>query len=157
MITLQEFISILETNPGATYRIVLPDNTDVPPHFHVTEVGRVRKDFIDCGGTTRHTDACVLQIWVADDTDHRLETTKLAKIIQKGASLFASTDIPLEIEYDSGVISQYPVQKMDVTDSGIVIRLVTKHTACLAPELCAVDLPLVTLNAPSPGCGPGCC
>lgn len=159
MITLKEFHSIISAKPGVTFQVFLPDLAAVPPHFHVTEVGRVRKDFIDCGGTMRHTDTCVLQVWVANDTDHRLETTKLDKIIQKGASLFPSTDIPLEIEYDNGVISQYPVQDVEVTESGIVMRLATKHTACLAPELCAVDLPLVTLNAPSPACGPGtgCC
>ncbi len=31
----------------------LPDNTYLPVHFHVTEVGLVTKHFIDCGGTER--------------------------------------------------------------------------------------------------------
>lgn len=26
----------------------------VPEHFHVTEVGIITKDFIDCGGKVRH-------------------------------------------------------------------------------------------------------
>ena len=31
----------------------LPDGSLVPSHFHVTEVGKVSKHFIDCGGTLR--------------------------------------------------------------------------------------------------------
>jgi hypothetical protein len=32
----------------------------VPTHYHITEVGKVQKDFIDCGGTVRSSTACVL-------------------------------------------------------------------------------------------------
>jgi hypothetical protein len=31
------------------------------------------KEFIDCGGTVRSTNACVLQVWVANDVDRRLQ------------------------------------------------------------------------------------
>ena len=31
----------------------LPNGDLVPNHFHVTEVGRVTKNFIDCGGKIR--------------------------------------------------------------------------------------------------------
>ena len=34
----------------------LPDGSLVPSHFHVTEVGKVSKHFIDCGGTVRQED-----------------------------------------------------------------------------------------------------
>lgn len=44
----------------------------VPLHFHITEVGLITKNFIDCGGDV-HTDKLVnLQIWVANDVHHRL-------------------------------------------------------------------------------------
>lgn len=32
---------------------VLPDGTQVPAHFHVTEVGANTRHFIDCGGQER--------------------------------------------------------------------------------------------------------
>ncbi len=31
----------------------LPNGELVPNHFHVTEVGKITKNFIDCGGTLR--------------------------------------------------------------------------------------------------------
>jgi hypothetical protein len=39
----------------------------VPEHFHVTEVGVVTKDFIDCGGTVRHEKVANFQLWDAND------------------------------------------------------------------------------------------
>ena len=117
---------------------MLPDKSFVPAHYHITEVGRVRKDFIDCGGTVRSTTSCVLQVWVADDRDHRLETTKLAGIMGVAAGLLGSDDLPVEVEYEEGVISQYPIGGMEVTPSGLLFHLGTKHTACLAPEKCKV-------------------
>ena len=36
-----------------TIAFQLPNGTLVPNHFHVTEVGKISKHFIDCGGTVR--------------------------------------------------------------------------------------------------------
>ena len=59
---LDTILAILSENPAAAVHLMLPDHSFVPAHFHVTEVGRVHKDFIDCGGTVRSTTACVLQV-----------------------------------------------------------------------------------------------
>ena len=136
--TVQEFRAALAAHPDARMHWMLPDKSFVPAHYHITEVGRVRKDFIDCGGTVRSTTSCVLQVWVADDRDHRLETTKLAGIMGVAAGLLGSDDLPVEVEYEEGVISQYPIGGMEVTPSGLLFHLGTKHTACLAPEKCKV-------------------
>jgi len=136
--TVQEFRAALAAHPDARMHWMLPDKSFVPAHYHITEVGRVRKDFIDCGGTVRSTTSCVLQVWVANDLDHRLETTKLAGIMGVAAGLLGSDDLPVEVEYEEGVISQYPVGGMEVTPSGLLFHLGTKHTACLAPEKCKV-------------------
>ncbi len=136
--TVKEFRTALADNPGAKMHWMLPDNSFVPSHYHITEVGRVQKDFIDCGGTVRSTKACVLQVWVANDVDHRLETTKLASIMEIAAPLLQSDELPVEVEFEQGVISQYPVGGMEVTPSGLLFHLGTKHTACLAPEKCKV-------------------
>ena len=150
---LDDFVRVLTDNPAAALHMMLPDGAFVPAHFHVTEVGRVQKDFIDCGGTTRSTTTCVLQVWVADDTDHRLNTTKLAKIVELAAPLLKVADLPVEVEYESGVVSQYPVTAVEVTPSGLLLLLGTKHTACLAPDRCGVG------PATNTSCctGPGCC
>lgn len=118
---------------------MLPDGRFVPAHFHVTEVGRVQKDFIDCGGTRRSTTSCVLQVWVADDTDHRLAAGKLAGIMEVAAPLLGSEELPVEVEYESGVVSQYPIGRAEATPSGLLFELGTKHTACLAPQKCGID------------------
>jgi len=142
--TVKEFRAALAANPAAKMHWMLPDQSFVPAHYHITEVGKLQKDFIDCGGTVRSSKACLLQVWVADDTDHRLETTKLASIMEIAAPLLESDELPVEVEYEEGVISQYPIGGMEVTLSGLLFYLGTKHTACLAPEKCGVD-------------GSGCC
>lgn len=136
--TVKEFRHALDSNPGAKMHWMLPDKSFVPAHYHITEVGKVQKDFIDCGGTVRSTKACVLQVWVANDVHHRLETTKLAAIMRIAGPLLQSDELPVEVEYEEGVISQYPIGGMEVTPSGLLFYLGTKHTACLAPEKCMV-------------------
>ncbi len=135
---VNEFCHVLDSNPGVKMHWMLPDKAFVPAHYHITEVGKLRKDFIDCGGTLRSTAACLLQVWVADDIDHRLETTKLAVIMRMARPLLESDELPVEIEYEEGVISQYPLCGMEVTPAGLLFYLGTKHTACLAPEKCQV-------------------
>lgn len=141
---VSEFCRMLEAHPGTRMHWMLPDRSFVPAHFHITEVGLVRKDFVDCGGTVRSTRSCVLQVWVADDVEHRLETTKLAAIMRVAGPLLESDDIPVEVEYEEGVISQYPIGGVEATPSGLLFTLGTKHTACLAPDKCGVG-------------GTGCC
>jgi len=142
--TTAEFRAVLAAHPEARMHWMLPDRVFVPEHYHITEVGRLRKDFVDCGGTIRSVSSCLLQIWVADDKNHRLQTTKLAKIMDIAGPVLNSDELPVEVEYEEGTISQYPVTGVEVTPSGLLFYLGTKHTACLAPEKCGVD-------------GGGCC
>ncbi|MFZ4732480.1 MAG: DUF6428 family protein [Pirellulales bacterium] len=142
--TIKQFRDLLGAHPGVAMHWMLPDRSFVPVHYHITEVGRVQKDFIDCGGTVRSQASCLLQIWVANDTDHRLETTKLAQIMEVAAPILGSDDLPVEVEYEEGRVSQYPLGAAEVTPAGLLFSLGTRHTACLAPEKCGVD-------------GSGCC
>ena len=137
--TVKELCNALEQHPSATMHWMLPDKSFVPAHYHITEVGRVHKDFVDCCGTKRSTTSCLLQVWVASDIDHRLETTKLASILRAASPLLQSDELAVEVEYEAGVISQYPIGGVEVTPSGLLFYLGTKHTACLAPEKCGVD------------------
>ena len=136
--TVGEFRQLLDAHPGVHMHWMLPDRSFVPVHYHITEVGRIQKDFVDCGGTVRSTTSCVLQVWVADDVDHRLDSGKLAAILRTAAPLLRSDDLPVEVEYEDGVVSQYPVGGVEVTPAGLLVTLGTKHTACLAPEKCKV-------------------
>lgn len=151
IMTLADLTAVLSANPNVPVRLVLPDGAFVPAHFHVTEVGRVQKDFIDCGGTIRNSVSCVLQVWVATDMNHRLETTKLAGVISKSRNLFTAMDCPLEVEYENGLISQYPVLRSEGTPNALILYLRTKHTACLALDRCGVQLDVVS-SCSAPGC-----
>lgn len=151
--TVDELLAVLSSHSGSALHVMLPNGEFVPAHFHVTEVGRIQKDFIDCGGTVRSTLACLLQMWVATDTDHRLQADKLARIIRSAAPILNGTALPIEVEYESGVVSQYPLREAEVTPSGVLLHLGTKHTACLAADRCGIA-PL-----PESACcaAPGCC
>ncbi len=149
--TLDTFLNVLSANPALAVHLMLPDQSFVPSHFHVTEVGRVRKDFIDCGGTVRSTTACVLQVWVAQDFDHRLDTTKLAHVMRLAVPLLKSADLPVEVEYENGFVSQFPLTIAEITPSGVLLHLGTKHTACLAQDRCGVDT-ATTACCTTPGC-----
>ncbi|MEY4612411.1 MAG: hypothetical protein RL179_384 [Planctomycetota bacterium] len=155
MVTLKKFRDALAGNPGTTMQFMLPDHSFIPPHFHITEVGRVQKDFIDCGGTSRALTTCLLQVLVANDTDHRLNTSKLAGIFNFGNKLFTSDDIPVEVEYEQDAISQFPLADIEITPAGLLFVLGSKHTACLAPDKCGIGVPSTTKT----GCTPntGCC
>jgi hypothetical protein len=142
--TVKELRAVLAAHAGTTMHWMLPDKSFIPNHYHITEVGRVQKDFIDCGGTVRTAASCLLQIWVADDTDHRLETATLATIMEVAGAVLKTTDLPVEVEYEEATISQYPVAGVEVTPAGLLFYLGAKHTACLAPEKCGVG-------------GDGCC
>ena len=157
--TLSELKSLLSDHSDRAFRISLPDGSAVPLSFHVTEVGRVQKTFLDCGGKLRETTTCQLQIWVGPDFDHRLETRKMASILKLAAAYLPDESIPVEIEYESEIISQYTISGHELTDAAVVLNLANKHTECLAPELCGLP-PLLGAKKSSASscCEPaGCC
>ena len=137
--TLNELKSVLESHPGKFPRFVLPHGDQVPAHFHLTEVGHVVKNFIDCGGTIRKTESSVLQLWVNDDDEgHRLTAGKMAKILALGQRVLPHFDLDVEAEYDDSTISQFPVTSFEVSGDHVDFVMTTKHTDCLAREKCGV-------------------
>lgn len=154
---LHELKSLLSKYSDRHFRIRLPEGNAISLSFHVTEIGHVHKTFLDCGGTRREIQTCQLQIWVGEDYDHRIETGKMAGILEKGKTLIPDDSIPVEIEYEDRVISQYTITDHQLTDEAVILQLAHKHTECLAPELCG--LPAITrlpaLGEKTSCCGPG--
>jgi hypothetical protein len=137
---ITELRNTLLQHPDKRLRFVLPDKSTIPAHFHITEVGHVRKDFIDCGGTQRSTSTCVLQAWIAaNDEDHSLEAGKLAKILGLAGKILPNEELPVEVEFESPYISQFPIESAEAADEAIVFHLTTKHTDCLAKEQCGLE------------------
>jgi hypothetical protein len=136
---LSTFKAALGENPNLNLAIFLPSGNRVPAHFHITEVGRTEKDFVDCGGKTRHLAFASLQVWVAHDTDHRLPAGKLVAILEKASGLLGEDDPDMQVECQEGTIGLFSVEDSEVQDGSLVFTLANKQTACLALEICIPD------------------
>lgn len=133
---LNELKNVLAQNPAARVRFRLPNGDFTPAHIHVTEVARIDKRFIDCGGTLRTEALCRLQTWFSDDVGHRLTAGKLAKIFAKAESVLLTDDLDVDVEHEAGLITQFPLEAAAVTNNEIIFHLAERHTACLAPDKC---------------------
>lgn len=111
----------------------LEDGTFVPEHFHITEVGVITKNFIDCGGTIRNEKVINFQLWNADDYEHRLKPTKLLDIIKLSEEKLDIKDAEIEVEYQRETIGKY-----DLEFNGKTFVLKNKITACLAQDACGI-------------------
>lgn len=133
---ITELISHLNAHADKPLLFVLPDGGMIPAHYHVTEVGHVMKRFIDCGGTRRTLETCLLQTWVHDDVEHRLKAGKLAAIFGQAGDVLPHHELPVEVEYEDGVVAQFPVERAEVIDGALAFHLGLKHTDCLARGIC---------------------
>ncbi len=129
----------------------------VEAHYHITEIGLVLKNYVDCGGVVRQERKATMQIWLANDTDHRLSAQKLLDIIEKSEQLFGLKDEELEVEFQGQTIENYG---LSVQDFGF--QFTAKQTTCLAPDHCgipAAKLPKNMKSSVSSCCSPasGCC
>src|SRR5690606_7435938 len=94
-----------------TIAFKLPNGEQVPEHFHVTEIGKISKDFIDCGGTVRREEVVNFQFWNAQDYNHRLHPEKLLKIIKLSEEILdMNENLEIEIEYQGQSIEKYGLE-----------------------------------------------
>lgn len=142
-----------------TIAFTLPNGELVPNHFHVTEVGKVTKNFIDCGGTVRNEEVANFQLWNADDYDHRLHPEKLTHIIELSEKVLNLGDLDIEVEYQGETIGKFG---LDFDGTNFV--LTTKQTDCLAKDNCGIPeektkIQLEKIQTTSNSCAPnsGCC
>jgi hypothetical protein len=156
--TLSEFKKHLSVVKELNF--LQPNGEFVPLHFHITEVGLITKNFLDCGGDV-HTDKLDnLQIWVADDVHHRLEPNGLLKIIELSNKVLGNEDLEIEVEYQTETIGKYKIEKQ-----GVNFVLVSKQTDCLAKIRCNIPqskqkIKLGVLTSVNESCctpGSGCC
>lgn len=140
-------------------RFKLPNGELIPSHFHVTEVGKISKQFVDCGGTMRNEEVINFQLWTSTDFDHRLSASKLQQILEISESMMDLPDAPIEVEYQENTIGKFGLE----VENGIFL-LTTKQTACLAEDHCGIPVSkpkvkLGELQTAEGCCGPGssCC
>lgn len=138
---LPELKSRLRAQSDLNVSILRPDGTAIPAHYHLTEVGHVAKNFVDCGGKFRASETCVLQTHFASarDDGHRLTAGKFAMILDLAKPILPTEDLPVEVEYEAGLISQAPLAGVSVVGGDLQLQLGSKHTDCLAKEKCGID------------------
>jgi hypothetical protein len=155
---LSAFKKALESLTDVNF--ILENGTMVPEHFHVTEVGMITKNFIDCGGTVRTEKVVSLQLWEANDFDHRLKPQKLLNIIALSEKALGIEDLDIEVEYQASTIG-----KFGLNFDGKNFVLTSKQTNCLASDKCGIPteklkVKLEELTTTSSSCcspGGGCC
>ena len=137
---------------------ILPNGSQVPAHFHVTEVGQASKKYIDCGGTVREESKVTFQLWEDGDVDHRLAASKLLNIIDLAERLLSIPDLEVEVEYQGDTIGRYGLDF-----NGTDFLLTATQTDCLAKDKCGIPMekPKIRLSSIVEGsiCTPnsGCC
>lgn len=135
----------------------LPNGDLVPEHFHVTEVGKISKHFIDCGGTLRSEEKISFQLWEENAYNHRLHPEKLLHIIELSKDKLNLPDAEIEVEYQGESIN-----KFELDFDGKSFLLVNTQTDCLAKEKCGVPaqkpkVKLSELQDSACAQGSGCC
>jgi hypothetical protein len=136
---------------------VLPNGSHVAPHFHLTEVGEITKNYVDCGGTVRSEKVANFQLWAADDYDHRLKPQKVIDIVEMAEKEIGLENLEVEVEYQSETIGKYGLDF-----DGKRFLLTPTQTDCLAKEKCGIPeaqpvnpVPAETSSCCSPESG--CC
>lgn len=139
---LKHLLYFLEENKDASMRFMLPSGEFIPDHFHVTEVGKASKTFIDCGRVVREEHSCVLQVWTEKDVDHRLKPARLAEIIRFSQSVLDNLSYELDVlvEYGEEAATTYKIIDLETRPEGnLVVVLSGKKTDCLAPDKCGIN------------------
>lgn len=134
---------------------ITPNGNFVPRHFHITEVGLTTKHSVDCGNVLHTDETATIQIWVANDYEHRLTPAGLSKIIDISAKVLNGRDPEVEIEYQTDTIGKYGVALQ-----GENFVLLPLQTDCRAKDKCGIpELTLEPAQKQSGCCTPGggCC
>jgi len=148
---LADFSQLLADHPAHGIVLELPDGTTAPAHFHITEIGAISKAFLDCGGKSHTGQTCVLQVWVVDDYDHRIQAGKLGGILGKAQNLFDSAEIPVEFEHEAPVLTRMPIESHQVDEHTITFHLSYKKADCLAKDICLPKRDFSLPDIPSGG------
>ncbi len=121
----------------------------IPSHVHLTEVGRINKHFMDCGGKVRTERSISLQLWEGIDVWHRLAPDKFLKILELASQQLELHDDEIEVEYQAQTIGKFA---LDFQEGRFV--LLDKNTACLAMDSCCIPILQEIKDTASSCCSP---
>lgn len=149
--TISQIKSDLQSLSSMAFQ--LPDGNFVPGHFHITEVGKVTKHFIDCGGTVRKKEVANFQLWEANDYDHRLHPEKFINIIELSEKVLHLPDLEIEVEYQMSDT----IGKFNLEFDGTYFQLTSKQTNCLAQDKCGLPAEKLKVKIGEGKTTPTCC
>ena len=127
---LSQFKSQLENSEQFSFQ--LPNGLLIPAHFHITEMGLMTKNFIDCGISIHNESKVTFQLWFANDFEHRLTATNALKIIEMSQKIIGTDDFEIEVEYQM----QETIGKFGLDFANGNFQLTKKETTCLAQDSC---------------------
>ncbi len=130
LLDLKETLASLEE-----ITVALPNGSIIPKHFHITEIGVIDRQFIDCGGTLRQEKKLNIQLWYANDVEHRLQPQKLLQIIDKAEEVLQLENLEIEVEYEGNTIEKFGLEFKNPNFS-----LTPTHTDCLAKGNCGIPV-----------------
>lgn len=157
----QEFLDLLQDNPGKRLLFEYGPGTSIDPNYHITEVKNTTIDSVDCGGNATHWKETVVQLWEdPEDWDklHSLSTDKALSIMQCVDRTHALTrDAVIRFEYGNADFptAHHHVLSSRIQNDRIVVSLTVNPTQCKAQESCASAVPYAEHEKSC--CGGGAC
>lgn len=135
-INYQKFNQVLSDNSDKLVEYYLPNGQKIHGHYHITDIGSVTANFIDCGGQVRSEQHVQIQLWLGADLDHTLTAQKSQSIFKRSQAVLNLLD-DLEnsavlIEYKTDLVALYQLGKADVTADRVKFYLQDRTTQCLA-------------------------
>ncbi|MBR9861685.1 hypothetical protein GYB22_13250 [bacterium] len=118
----------------------LPNGTAIPAHAHVTEVTYTQKQILDCGKNISTENYISIQLWEADDYEHRLSPAKLSGILKYTKDKLELPNLNIKVEYQENSISLYDLEL--INDK---LSMVSTHTDCRAKESCGIPKRKISL------------
>jgi Family of unknown function (DUF6428) len=149
---LKELRGVLSKHAETFPRFILPNGGYIPAHAHVTEIGYVVKNYIDCGGLGGKEEKVVLQTHVGNDTEHRLRSDRFSKIVELGKRVLPNEQLEVEVEYNCCVVAQYPIEDAKLNGQHLELMLGHRRTHCRAAER-----PKTPVEEPCCGANEACC
>jgi hypothetical protein len=131
----KEFIDLLNSNNGKELIFEYEKGQTVPAAYHITEVKNVHFESVDCGGFAHEEYQTIVQLWVSEKEkkERSMEAQKALKIMNlvDGVKPLRQ-DTEIFFEYGRGDLrtSNYSVEKADVQEDKVVLKMYVEPTAC---------------------------
>lgn len=150
---VSEFIEFLGSRGASEVVFYLNNGTVFSPHFHISFISKVDKTGFTCEKIPYAEAFVEIQLWVADDVNHRISGDKFLSILSKldlqAADLLKDLNIQLDL---NGVLSSFSLRQSE----GLLVLNPLK-ASCPVPELCVVDNVQEEVNSGACKPGSGCC